>query len=146
MVTIGTWVGANIEMAQAFGERNMFTFGLKTEKVEALRRAGYEPRRVVEQNPALFDVIDAIARGEFSQGDPGRYRTLIDKLLGEDQYLLMADFADYLRAQREVDALFRQPAAWTERVALNIAGMGMFSADRTIEEYVERVWSVKSLG
>ena len=58
----------------------------------------------------------------------------------------MADFADYLRAQREVDALFRQPAAWTERVALNIAGMGMFSADRTIEEYVERVWSVKSLG
>ena len=145
-LTIGTWDGANIEMAQAFGERNMFTFGLKTEKVEALRRAGYEPRRVVEQNPALFDVIDAIARGEFSQGDPGRYRTLIDKLLGEDQYLLMADFADYLRAQREVDALFRQPAAWTERVALNIAGMGMFSADRTIEEYVERVWSVKSLG
>jgi starch phosphorylase len=144
-LTIGTWDGANIEMAQAFGERNMFTFGLKTAQVEAIRRAGYQPRQVVEQNEALHAVIDAIARGDFSQGDTQRYRALIDKLLSEDQYLLMADFADYLRAQGEVDALFRKPSAWSERVVLNIAGMGMFSSDRTIEEYVDRVWSVQSL-
>jgi len=145
-LTIGTWDGANIEMAQAFGERNMFTFGLRTEQVDALKRAGYEPRQVVEQNPTLRAVIDAIARGDFSQGDAGRYRALVDKLLGEDVYLLMADFADYLRAQAEVDTLFRDRQAWAARVALNIAGMGMFSSDRTIEEYIDRVWSVKSLG
>ncbi|MDH0867301.1 glycogen/starch/alpha-glucan phosphorylase [Mitsuaria sp. GD03876] len=144
-LTIGTWDGANIEMAQAFGERHMFTFGLKAEQVDALKRVGYEPRAVVEQNAQLRAVIEAIAGGEFSDGDTGRYRALVDRLLGEDVYLLMADFADYLRAQAEVDALFRDRRAWAERVALNIAGMGMFSSDRTIEEYVDRVWSAKSL-
>ncbi|UXH76366.1 glycogen/starch/alpha-glucan phosphorylase [Roseateles amylovorans] len=145
-LTIGTWDGANIEMAQAFGEANMFTFGLRTDEVEALKQQGYEPRHHVEKNPPLRAVIDAIARGDFSLGDSGRYRALIDKLLGEDVYLLMADFADYVKAQERVDALFRDPQAWAERVVLNIAGMGMFSSDRTIQDYVDRVWSVKSLG
>ncbi|MET0207609.1 MAG: glycogen/starch/alpha-glucan phosphorylase, partial [Burkholderiaceae bacterium] len=145
-LTIGTWDGANIEMAQAFGEDNMFTFGLRTEAVEQLKRVGYEPRHYVEQNAQLRAVIDAISRGDFSQGDAGRYRALVDKLMNQDIYLLMADFADYVKAQDRVDALFRDPKAWNERVALNIAGMGMFSSDRTIEEYVDRVWSVKSLG
>ncbi len=144
-LTIGTWDGANIEMAQAFGEDNMFTFGLRTEQVDALKRQGYEPRQHVEKHPPLRAVIDAIARGDFSLGDSGRYRALVDKLLNEDGYLLMADFADYLKAQERVDALFRDPQAWAERVVLNIAGMGMFSSDRTIQDYVDRVWSVKSL-
>ncbi|OWQ88962.1 glycogen phosphorylase [Roseateles aquatilis] len=145
-LTIGTWDGANIEMAQAFGEDNMFTFGLRTEQVDALKRVGYEPRHFVEQNAQLHAVMEAIARGDFSQGDSGRYRALVDRLLNQDVYLLMADFADYVKAQERVDALFRDRTAWAERVALNIAGMGMFSSDRTIQEYIDRVWSVKSLG
>ncbi|WP_343628747.1 glycogen/starch/alpha-glucan phosphorylase [Roseateles sp.] len=144
-LTIGTWDGANIEMAQAFGEDNMFTFGLKTEQVESLKREGHDARAAVAGNARLRAVIDAIARGDFSQGDAGRYRALVDKLLGDDVYLLTADFDDYLRAQERVDALFRDPTAWSERVALNIAGMGFFSSDRTIAEYVDRVWSAKSL-
>jgi len=144
-LTIGTWDGANIEMAQAFGVKNMFTFGLKAEQVASVKRTGYAPRRMVEDQPRLHAVIDAIARGDFSQGDTERYRVLVDRLLNEDYYLLMADFGDYLRAQGEVDALFRDRRAWAERVALNIAGMGMFSSDRTIEQYVDRVWSAKSL-
>ena len=145
-LTVGTWDGANIEMAQAFGEDNMFSFGLKTDEVEAIKRQGYDARAAVAGNARLRAVVDAIARGDFSQGDAGRYRALVDKLLGDDVYLLTADFDDYLRAQERVDALFRDPKAWSERVALNIAGMGMFSSDRTIAEYVDRVWSAKSLG
>ena len=140
-LTIGTWDGANIEMAQAMGEANMFVFGLRTEDVRRLVAQGYEPRRYVEQNPQLGRVIDAIAGGEFSGGDAQRYRALTEPLLSRDSYLLLADFGDYVATQARVDALFDTPAAWAERAWLNIAGMGGFSADRTIREYVERVWA-----
>jgi starch phosphorylase len=66
---------------------------------------------------------------------------LTDHLLGSDRYLLLADFADYIATQARVDALYRDPASWAERALLNVAGMGWFSADRTIRDYVERVWA-----
>jgi starch phosphorylase len=144
-LTIGTWDGANIEMAQAFGEEHMFTFGLRTEAVAQLKAQGYDPRQAVAGQPALRAVIDAIARGDFSPEEPQRYQALLEQLLSQDTYLLSADFADYLAAQARVDTLFRDPAAWSRQVLLNIAGMGGFSADRTIAEYVQRVWSVASL-
>jgi starch phosphorylase len=144
-LTIGTWDGANIEMAEAMGTENMFVFGLRTDAVAKIKALGYDPKLYVEENLALKRVIQAIANGDFSNGDTGRYRALVDKLLGSDPYLLMADFAEYVAAQARVDTLFRQPEAWAERALLNIAGMGWFSSDRTIAEYVDRVWSVKSL-
>ncbi|HEY1090794.1 MAG TPA: glycogen/starch/alpha-glucan phosphorylase [Burkholderiaceae bacterium] len=144
-LTIGTWDGANIEMAEAFGVENFFSFGLRTEAVAQAKALGYDPRLFVEQNRQLQQVIEAIARGDFSAGDASRYRALVERLLGQDNYLLMADFADYVATQLRVDALFEQPAAWRERALLNVAGMGWFSTDRTIAEYVERVWSVQSL-
>jgi glycogen phosphorylase len=141
-LTIGTWDGANIEMAEAMGEANMFVFGLRTVQVAQLKASGYSPRAAVERNPQLAAVIEAIAGGVFSGGEPSRYRALTDELLNRDPYLLTADFADYVAAQARVDALFDTPAAWSERALLNVAAMGPFSADRTIREYVERVWAV----
>jgi starch phosphorylase len=90
-------------------------------------------------------VLEAIGGGQFSPGEPQRYRALVDGLLGTDAYLLLADFASYVAAQSDVDALYRDPAAWSTRVLRNIAGMGGFSTDRTVGEYVERVWSARSL-
>ena len=144
-LTIGTWDGANIEMAQAFGEENMFTFGLRTQGVDKMKSLGYDPRLFTEENAQLKRVIDAIAAGAFCGGDASRYRALTDRLLSSDVYMLMADFADYVATQARVDALYARPAAWSRQTALNIAGMGWFSSDRTIAEYVERVWSRKSL-
>jgi starch phosphorylase len=141
-LTIGTWDGANIEMAQAMGEANMFVFGLRTEAVRELKALGYDPRLYVEENRQLQRVLAAIADGEFSRQDQARYRPLTDGLLNQDNYLLLADFASYVGAQAQVDALFARPAAWAERALLNIAAMGGFSTDRTIAEYVARVWSV----
>jgi starch phosphorylase len=141
-LTIGTWDGANIEMAQAMGEQNMFVFGLRTDDVQQIRALGYDPRLYVEENRQLKRVIDAIAGGAFSRNDEKRYRPLTDPLLSQDNYMLLADFAAYMDAQVQVDALFAKPAEWAERALLNIAAMGPFSADRTIAEYVERVWSV----
>ena len=145
-ITIGTWDGANIEMAEAMGVENMFVFGLKTQAVAQMKALGYDPRLYVEENAQLKRVIDAIAHGDFSAGELDRYRALTDNLLGRDVYMLMADFADYVATQQRVDALFKDPAAWARQALLNVAGMGWFSSDRTIAEYVDRVWSVKSLG
>ena len=140
-LTIGTWDGANIEMAQAMGEQHMFVFGLRADAVARVKALGYDPRLHVEENRALRAVLDAVGGGAFSPGEPQRYQALVQPLLQHDPYLLLADFADYLRAQGEVDALYRNPAAWAERAWHNIAGMGAFSVDRTISEYTRQVWA-----
>ena len=140
-LTIGTWDGANIEMGEAMGPEQMFVFGLRADAAATLKAGGYAPRERLAREPRLQRVIEAIAGGQFSPGDEGRYRPLTDGLLAQDPYLLLADFADYLRAQAEVDALYADPAAWNARAWRNIAAMGAFSADRTIARYLEQVWA-----
>jgi starch phosphorylase len=139
-ITIGTWDGANIEMAQAMGERNMFVFGLRADAVAKIKSLGYDARLYVEENAQLKRVLDAVAHGDFSPGEPERYRGLIEGLLNRDTYMLMADFADYVATQAKVDALWKDGAAWNERAIRNVAAMGHFSSDRTIREYVEKIW------
>ncbi|WP_284619962.1 glycogen/starch/alpha-glucan phosphorylase [Aquabacterium humicola] len=142
-LTIGTDDGANIEIRQAVGDANIFIFGKRTHEVAAIRAAGYQPLRLYESNPQLKAVLDSIAAGTFSPDEPTRYRDLVDSLLwGGDHYLLLADYEDYVATQSRVDALYRDPAAWARTAILNIAGMGPFSADRTIGEYAERIWGL----
>jgi starch phosphorylase len=141
-LTIGTWDGANIEMAEAMGVAHMFVFGLRADQVAATMAAGYRPAEVARAQAPLQRVLDAIAGGAFSPDEPARYRALVDGLLHHDRYLLLADFADYVAAQARVDALYREPAAWAASALHNVAAMGWFSADRTIRDYVERVWAV----
>ncbi len=140
-LTIGTWDGANIEMAQHMGQEQMFVFGLRADEVARVQQLGHEPRLYLEGNRALQQVVDAIAHGAFSHGDPERHRDLLQPLLQRDTYLLTADFASYLEAQERVDALWRDPAAWAACALRNIAGMGFFSTDRTIGDYVREVWA-----
>ena len=141
-LTIGTWDGANIEMAEAVGREHFFIFGLDAEQVTKLRAEGYHPRGYYEQDETLRAVVDAIGGGAFSPSEHDRYRGLMDTLLNRDAYLLFADFKAYLEAQREVDELFRQPQQWARRAVLNIAGMGAFSSDRTIRDYAETIWDM----
>ena len=140
-LTIGTWDGANIEMALSMGEEQMFVFGLRADAVARIRGAGYDPAACVAGDVRLATVIEALERGDFSPAEPERYHTLTHALRHDDRYLLCADFADYLRAQDEVDALFRQPQAWAARAWRNVAAMGPFSVDRTIAQYAAQVWS-----
>ena len=142
-LTIGTDDGANIEIRQNVGDDNIFIFGLSTAQVAAQRAAGYQPMQIYESNPALKAVLDAVGGGAFSPDEPGRYRGLVDSLLwGGDHYLLLADFDSYLAAQARVDALYRQPQAWAAKAIANVAGMGPFSADRTIAQYARQVWGI----
>ena len=73
---------------------------------------------------------------------PDRYRNIYDALVNHgDHYLLLADYASYVATQHEVDAVFRQPDEWSRRALLNVAGMGVFSSDRTILEYARTIWN-----
>jgi glycogen phosphorylase len=139
-ITIGTWDGANIEMAEHMGVENMFVFGLRTPQVAALKSVGYDPKLYVEENPQLANVVKAIGNGAFSWDEPERYKSVVQSLTQHDPYLLMADFAEYVATQAKVDALYLDSRAWAECALRNIAGMGFFSTDRTINEYVAKVW------
>ena len=142
-LTIGTDDGANIEIRQSVGDDNIFIFGLKTPEVQALRHAGYQPLRYRDDNASLAAVIEAVASGQFSPDEPGRYGPLMDSLLwGGDHYLLLADYAAYVATQARVDDLYRKPVQWCERAIANVAGMGTFSSDRTIRAYAQEIWGL----
>ena len=142
-LTIGTDDGANIEIRESVGDDNIFIFGLKTPEVRSLRQSGYQPHRFYERSEPLRAVLDAIGGGLFSADEPGRYRALVDALLTEDRYLLLADYEDYVAAQARVDALYRQPQRWADAAIANVAGMGVFSADRAIRDYAGRIWGIE---
>ncbi|MGD2081694.1 MAG: glycogen/starch/alpha-glucan phosphorylase [Chromatiales bacterium] len=139
-LTIGTLDGANIEMREAVGEENFFSFGLSADGIAGQRARGYRPRLHYEESPELRQALGQIATGLFSPDEPGRYRSLVGGLLDYDPYRVLADYADYLRAQAEADILYRSPALWARKAILNVARMGRFSIDRTTREYAETVW------
>ena len=143
-LTIGTDDGANIEIREAVGDDNIFIFGLKTPEVRALRQSGYQPMRYYEQIAALRAVLSAISDGLFSPQEPGRYRALMESLAwGGDHYMLLADYESYVATQLRVDDLYRQPDQWCARAIANVAGMGVFSSDRTIREYANQIWGIQ---
>ncbi|MBU6436715.1 MAG: glycogen/starch/alpha-glucan phosphorylase, partial [Betaproteobacteria bacterium] len=144
-LTIGTWDGANIEMAQAMGEDQLFVFGLRAHEVAHLKAQGYRPRDFLARSPALQAVVAALQSGAFSDGDPTRYEPLLSPLLDHDPYMLLADFDAYVQAQARVDALYAKPRDWAACALRNIAAMGRFSSDRTVAEYLQHVWAPAAL-
>ncbi len=143
-LTIGTLDGANIEMRQEVGEENFFLFGLTAADVAEVRAQGYNPWHYYNTNDELRTVLDMIGTGYFSADDPQRFRPVVDSLTGNgDYFLLLADYESYITTQEKVDALYRDPEEWSRRAILNVAGMGRFSSDRSIQEYAERIWQVQ---
>lgn len=145
-LTIGTLDGANVEMLKHVGEENIFIFGNTTEQVEALRNNGYNPRQIYEQDPELNQALTQIATGAFSPEDPRRYASLFDSLVNfGDHYQLLADYRSYIDTQDKVDELYKTPIEWTHRAVMNIANMGYFSSDRTIQEYADEIWNIEAV-
>jgi starch phosphorylase len=143
-LTIGTLDGANVEIREEAGAENFFLFGLTAGEVEQVKAHGYRPRDYYEQNAALREVIDFIASGALAGGDTELFRPIVENLLGQDPYLLLADYQSYIDAQARVSALWSDQKAWTRQSILNSARMGKFSSDRSISDYCERVWNVRA--
>jgi starch phosphorylase len=142
-LTIGTLDGANIEIREEVGDDNFFLFGLTAQQVQDLQRGGYRPRDFYERNPELKAVLDLIASGFFEPEHPEIFRPLIQSLLDQDTYMLLADFQSYVECQARVAEAFVDQDRWTRMAILNIAHMGKFSSDRTIHEYAEGIWHIK---
>jgi starch phosphorylase len=141
-MTIGTLDGANVEIREEVGAENFFLFGLTVEEVWELKHRGYRPREVYEKNDSLREVLDFIGSGALAGGDASLFRPLLDRLLHEDPFLVLADYQAYADCQEHVTALWRDQRAWTRKAILNVARMGKFSSDRSIREYCEHVWRV----
>jgi starch phosphorylase len=142
-LTIGTLDGANVEIREEVGPENFFLFGLTVEQVKELRRRGYDPWEYYRQNRELKAVIDAIAGGTFSPGQPRLFQPIVDSLLnGGDPYLCLADFASYAKAQEEVSKAYQDVDRWNRMAILNVARSGKFSSDRTILEYASDIWGI----
>ena len=144
-LTIGTLDGANVEIREEVGEDNFFLFGLTVEQVTELRSRGYRPRDFYEQNPMLREVVGLIGSGALSNGDKELFRPVVDNLLLHDPFFLLADYQPYIDCQSQVSALWADQPNWTRKSILNVARMGKFSADRSIDDYCERIWNVKSV-
>ena len=139
-LTVGTLDGANIEIGEAVGRENIFTFGLTAEEVAASRAGGHRPERHIAANPLLAEVLEQVEVGLFSPDDPGRHAGLIDNLRRHDWFMVTADFAAYLKIQRRIDAAWEEWDDWNRRAVLNTARMGRFSSDRTIRGYARDIW------
>lgn len=143
-LTIGTLDGANVEIREEVGEDNIFIFGLTTPEVTELKH-DYQPRDYYYNNPELKEVIDMIGSGYFSVDEPNRYQAVVDNLLNEDRYLLLADYESYMNTQDAVSELYLDQEEWTKRAILNVANMAKFSSDRTISQYAEEIWGISPL-
>ncbi len=141
-LTIGTLDGANIEIRDEVGADNFFLFGLTAPQVAALQARGYYPRDYYHGNVELKAAIDRIASGYFAHGDPNLFKPLVDSLLGRDEYLLLADYADYIAAQERVSQAYQDCDRWTRMSILNVARMGKFSSDRAIRDYCQTIWAI----
>jgi starch phosphorylase len=143
-LTIGTLDGANVEIREEVGAENIFLFGLTADEVEARRARGTNPMEEYHGNGELRNVLDQIRDNFFCMGSPGLFLPIVHALLhGGDPYMVLADYASYVRCQEEVSRTYRDPREWTRRSILNTARMGKFSSDRTIREYAEEIWRVK---
>jgi glycogen phosphorylase len=143
-LTIGTMDGANVEIREEVGDDNIFIFGLTTEQVNELK-PHYNPWDYYNSNAELRRVLDMIAGGFFSPYQRDLFQPIFNTLLrdGGDQYLLLADYASYIECQQRVSQTYNNPEKWTEMSIMNVANMGKFSSDRTIQQYADEIWGVK---
>ena len=142
-LTIGTLDGANVEIREEVGAENFYLFGNTVEQVEEIQRNHYRPGYYIDACPELKEALEQIERGMYSCGDRELFMPIVKQLREQDQYLVCADFADYLKSQRQVEREYLDRDTWVRKSILNVARMGKFSSDRAIQDYCEKIWHIK---
>ena len=144
-LTVGTLDGANVEIRERVGAENFFLFGMTVDEVEAQYANGYDPAKYYEADPRLKQAIDLVADGTFSNGDRNAYSPLVADWLTKDWFMTLADFSAYMDIQSEIEALYADELEWNRKAVLNVANSGYFSSDRSMEDYLERIWHTAPL-
>ncbi len=141
-LTIGTLDGANVEIRNLVGEDNFFLFGHDENGIANLWKNGYDSKRYM--SPELWEVINLIKGGHFSNGDKETFEPLLSNLLNHDPFCVMADFSDYCDAQDRVSSAWKDWKRWQRMSLINVARSGFFSSDRSIRDYCSKIWSINS--
>jgi starch phosphorylase len=144
-MTVGTLDGANVEIREQVGAENFFLFGLQVEDVDKLYADGYSPASYYGSDPRLKQAIDMVAGGTFSNGDRNAYAPLVADWLTKDWFMTLADFSAYMDIQSEIEDLYADELEWNRKALLNVANSGYFSSDRSMEDYMTRIWHTEPL-
>ncbi len=138
-MTLGTMDGANVEIHEQVGDENIFIFGMSTPEVEAVKERGYHPSEAIAKSPRLQELLAFMERKE----NPESFWMLANHLRQNDQYMALADFDSYAAAEnRAADIYFNDPMRWQRMSLMNIAGAGIFCADRAIHDYARLIWDL----
>lgn len=137
-ITLGTLDGANIEIKDAVGDENIIIFGMKTEEVNDLKRTGYNPESYYESNPVIKNCIDRM----YHSINGCNFNEVANSLKNSDPYMVLADFDSYRKAQAYSSECYKDSKKWTQMSLNNIAGAGIFSADRAVTEYAKDIWGL----
>ena len=145
--TLGTMDGANVEIVDEVGIDNAFIFGLSADEViNYEQNGGYNPYDLYNNDPDIHRVVDQLVDGTYSNGDTEMYRDLYNSLLNNqggsraDMYFILKDFRSYADAQARAMEAYKDKEKWAKMALKNTACCGKFSADRTIQEYVDDIW------
>ena len=138
-ITLGTEDGANVEIHKAVGDDNIIIFGLQTPEVLSLQKRGYNPMQYYNNNQNLREALDFISKGILDKSFDNIYNTLKNN----DQYMALADFADYNAAQKKATALYNDRDRWNQMSLTNTAMSGIFASDRSIDDYAKNIWHIK---
>jgi len=144
-LTIGTDDGANVEIRKLVGDEHFFLFGMDEPAAAELHENGYQPRTFYESDPQLRAVFDLISSGIFTNGDVAASAPLVSNLIHSDPFMALADFRSYIDAQARVELAYADHEAWSRSAVLNVARSGFFSSDRSIKDYLDRVWGAKPM-
>lgn len=136
-VTLGTLDGANVEIYDAVGNDNIILFGMTTPAVNDMKAKGYRPLDFYSTNSVIRRAVDELRTGRFSP--------VADNLLHSDPYMVLADFESYRRAQERSAELYNNRQKWNQMSLMNIANAGIFSADRSINDYARDIWHIKPI-
>ncbi|PID96350.1 MAG: glycogen phosphorylase [Actinomycetales bacterium] len=145
-LTVGTDDGANVEIRELVGDDNFFLFGMTEPEVAALQAKGYSPSSFYESNPRLKRAVDLIASGAFTDGNRDLVASIVGDLLGNDRFMVLADYQSYLDVQERIDTAYADTEAWTASAILNVARCGFFSSDRSMRDYLQEIWHAPAGG
>ena len=141
-LTVGTYDGANIEIAEEVGDENIYMFGLKAQEALKIKSEGYDPQRFIHKSPCLGQIFQMIQNNFFSPMELGIFDPLVHNLSVTDPFMVCADFDAYCAVQDRISEEYQDQDKWTEKAILNVAKSGKFSSDRTIAEYARDIWNI----
>lgn len=145
-ITLGTMDGANVEIFDLVGNDNIFIFGMNAEEVTSLMKEHtYHPSDIYQSDQRIHRILDLLVSGFFEDVDQEEFREIYNRLVYDDTYFVLKDFDAYCKAHEAANETYKDQTAWARMSIVNIAKSGIFSSDRSIQDYANLIWKIKKV-